>query len=260
MRAIALAFGLILMGSAQAQDAADRVAPEGTGAGTLQVPAMLAASAEAKAEGRPVKSDDWMISAANPLAVESGAKVLARGGTAADAMVTVQAVLGLVEPQSSGLGGGGFLVWHDGASGKITTLDGRETAPLAATPQLFQDAAGKPLEFFDAVIGGRSVGVPGTPALLAEAHARWGRSDWRGLFTDAIGLAEDGFVVSPRLATLVARDADRLERFAATRAHFLPDGAPFSSITLTSLSSMLSASSPGFPMVAEHAMNCGSLP
>lgn len=226
MRGIVLALGLILIGPALAQEAADRVAPEKAGAGSLQVPAMLSASAEAKAAGRPVDADHWMISAANPLAVEAGSTVLAQGGTAADAMVTVQAVLGLVEPQSSGLGGGAFLVWHDAATGEITTLDGRETAPLAATPQLFQDAGGTPLEFFDAVIGGRSVGVPGTPALMAEAHGRWGRSDWPGLFTDAIRLAEEGFVVSPRLATLVAGDAERLARFAETRAHFLPGGEP----------------------------------
>ena len=112
-----------------------------------------------------------MIAAAHPLAVEAGARVLREGGTAADAMIATQLVLGLVEPQSSGLGGGAFLVWHDGASGKITTLDGRETAPLAAIPTLFQDATGQPLAFFDAVVGGRSVGTPGTPALLADAHA-----------------------------------------------------------------------------------------
>src|SRR6056297_2779512 len=167
-----------------------------------------------------------MIAAAHPLAVEAGAKVLRAGGTAADAMVAVQAVLGLVEPQSSGLGGGAFLVWHDGETGEITTLDGRETAPLAATPTLFQDEEGQPLEFFEAVVGGRSVGVPGTPALMAEAHERWGRAGWPGLFDDAIRLAQAGFPVSPRLAELVARDAGRLGRFEATRAYFLPGGAP----------------------------------
>lgn len=226
MRGIVLSLALILAGPGVAQDAADRVAPEGAGVGMVRVPASLSASAEAKAEGRAVKAEDWMIVAAHPLAVEAGAKVLARGGSAADAMVAVQAVLGLVEPQSSGLGGGGFLVWHDAASGEITTLDGREAAPLAVTPQLFLDADGAPLDFFDAVIGGRSVGVPGTPALLAEAHARWGRTDWAGLFTDAIRLAEDGFRVSPRLATLVARDAERLSRYRETRAYFLPGDQP----------------------------------
>ena len=221
---LGLLFGLAL--PAVAQQAADTVAPEAAGAGMVQVPAALRASAEAKAAGRPAVAEDGMIVAAHPLAVEAGAGVLARGGTAADAMVAAQAVLGLVEPQSSGLGGGAFLVWHDGETGEITTLDGRETAPLAATPRLFQDAQGAPLDFFEAVVGGRSVGVPGTPALMEAAHERWGRAPWPGLFGPAIRLAEEGFAVSPRLAGLVARDAERLARYAATRAYFLPGGAP----------------------------------
>jgi gamma-glutamyltranspeptidase/glutathione hydrolase len=223
----ALILSLILWAAPlAAQQAADAVAPEAAGAGIGQVPPELRAAAEAKAAGRPIEADRWMIAAANPLAVAAGARVLGAGGTAADAVVAVQAVLGLVEPQSSGLGGGGFLVWHDGATGEMTTLDGRETAPLAATPTLFQDADGAPLAFFEAVVGGRSVGVPGTPALLAEAHRRWGRSDWAGLFSDAIRLAEEGFIVSPRLAGLVAGDAERLARYAETRAYFLPGGTP----------------------------------
>ena len=166
-----------------------------------------------------------MVSVANPLAAEAGARVLRAGGTAADAMVAVQAVLGLVEPQSSGLGGGAFLLWRDGTTGEITTLDGRETAPLAATPRLFQDEAGEPLQFYDAVVGGRSVGVPGTPALMEAAHERWGRADWAGLFDDAIALAEEGFAVSPRLSIMVAGDAMRLSRFGPTRDYFLSDNS-----------------------------------
>jgi gamma-glutamyltranspeptidase/glutathione hydrolase len=150
---------------------------------------------------------------------------LREGGTAADAMVAVQSVLGLVEPQSSGLGGGASLVWYDAATGALTTLDGRETAPATATPTLFQ-VDGEPMGFFDAVVGGLSVGTPGTPMLMEEAHRRWGRANWGGLFDDAIGLAEDGFAVSPRLATLVAGDADRLSVAPATAAYFLPDGEP----------------------------------
>lgn len=226
MRALVLALGMIICAPVLAQQAADTVAPEGTGAGVLQIPPMLAASQAAKDARLPVEAQSWMIAAAHPLAVEAGAGVLAAGGTAADAMVAVQAVLGLVEPQSSGLGGGAFLVWHDGASGDITTLDGRETAPLAATPTLFQDETGQPLQFFDAVVGGRSVGTPGAPALMAEAHARWGRADWSGLFADAIRLAEDGFPVSPRLAGLIAGDAERLSKFRETRDYFLPEGVP----------------------------------
>lgn len=228
MRRTGLGFALVitLTASAAAQQAADSVAPEGAGAGSVATSPRVAAAQEAKAQGRVVTAQDWMIVAAHPLAVEAGADVLAAGGTAADAMVAVQAVLGLVEPQSSGLGGGAFLLWHDGATGEMTTLDGRETAPLAASPRLFQDEAGEPLDFFEAVVGGRSVGTPGTPALMAEAHARWGRADWSDLLEPAITLAEDGFPVSPRLAMLVAGDAERLAVDPATAAYFLPGGAP----------------------------------
>lgn len=198
--------------SAFAQQAADAIAPE------------IASAKMAKEDGKVVTAKKWMISAANPLAVEAGAKVLASGGSAADAMVAVQAMLGLVEPQSSGLGGGAFLVWFDAKSGELTTLDGRETAPMAATPRLFQKEDGEPLKFFDAVVGGRSVGTPGTPALMAKAYELWGNSDWNGLFTDAVKLAEEGFIVSPRLAELVASDAERLSTFKATADYFLPNG------------------------------------
>jgi gamma-glutamyltranspeptidase/glutathione hydrolase len=139
---------------AAAQQAADAVAPEAAGAGAFEgLPAAFSAALALKDAGKPVVAADWMVAAANPHAVKAGADVLAAGGTAADALVAVQLVLGLVEPQSSGLGGGAFLVWYDAASGQITTLDGRETAPLAATPQLFQDDTGAPLKFFDAVVG-----------------------------------------------------------------------------------------------------------
>lgn len=227
MRRLGLIFALLATASVvAAQQASDALAPEGAGAGRVETSARVAVAQQAKAAGRAVAAQDWMVVAAHPLAVEAGADVLAAGGTAADAMVAVQAVLGLVEPQSSGLGGGGFLVWHDGATGEITTLDGRETAPLAATPRLFQDDAGEPLGFFEAVVGGRSVGTPGTPALMAEAHARWGRDDWPDLLTPAIRLAKDGFAVSPRLAMLVAGDAERLAVDPAAAAYFLPDGVP----------------------------------
>ena len=194
------------------QQATDAVAPEWGQAPVADVAQVQAAQ--------------YMVVAAHPLAAQAGAEVLAQGGTAADAMVAVQAVLGLVEPQSSGLGGGAFLLWFDAASGQITTLDGRETAPLAATPRLFQHPDGTPMGFFDAVVGGRSVGVPGTPALLAEAHRRWGQADWAGLFQPAITLAEDGFSVSPRLAAAVARDAARLASQPGTARYFVPDGQP----------------------------------
>lgn len=226
MRISLLSTALLLLAPAlMAQQATDSVAPEAASDGrAMALSAPAVAALQAKADGKPVTAQNWMIAAANPLAVEAGSKVLRAGGTAADAMIAVQAVLGLVEPQSSGLGGGAFLVWYDGASGKLTTLDGRETAPLAATPRLFQSPDGEPLRFFDAVVGGLSVGTPGTPALMQAAHDRWGKSAWANLFTDAIAYAEDGFAVSPRLAGLVASDAKRLSRFKTTRDYFLPDG------------------------------------
>ena len=171
-------------------------------------------------------SGQWMISVANPLAANAGASILAKGGSAADAMVAVQAVLGLVEPQSSGLGGGGFLVWFDAASGQITTLDGRETAPMTATAELFLDQDGKPLKFFDAVVGGLSVGTPATPALMKHAHEKWGKLAWQDLFDDAITHADVGFRVSPRLAYLIDRDQSRLAQHPRTASYFLPDGQP----------------------------------
>ncbi|MDU8928230.1 gamma-glutamyltransferase [Alisedimentitalea sp. MJ-SS2] len=225
MRGLMLAALACVGGAVAAQETADSVLPEApTALSTEAISGVVAEAQAEKAAGRPVRAQKWMVSAANPHAVTAGARVLERGGSAADAMVAVQAVLGLVEPQSSGLGGGAFLVYYDAASGKLTTLDGRETAPLLVGPTLFQDNMGKPLKFFDAVVGGRSVGVPGTPALMQAAHARWGRSEWAGLFGDAIKLADEGFAVSARLAALVTNDAQRLMRDPETRGYFLPDG------------------------------------
>jgi gamma-glutamyltranspeptidase/glutathione hydrolase len=124
------------------------------------------------------------------------------------------------------MGGGAFLVWFDATSGELTTLDGRETAPMAATPRLFQNAGGERLKFWDAVVGGRSVGVPGTPALMEVAHKKWGQNAWSGLFAEAIQLAESGFAVSQRLAALVAGDTERLAQFSDTAAYFFRDGKP----------------------------------
>lgn len=223
---LAVAFSLIA-GAALAQQSADAVQPEGATRGTaLPVSPAVAAAQAAKDAGTPVTAQTYMVAAANPLAVQAGVDVLAEGGTAADALVAVQTVLGLVEPQSSGLGGGAFLVYFDAASQTLTTLDGRETAPLNATPTLFLNDDGEPMGFFDAVVGGRSVGTPGTPALLGEVHALWGNQPWAGLFDGAIDLAVDGFAVSPRLAGLIERDADRLSQYAVTADYFLPGGAP----------------------------------
>lgn len=222
---------LVAAGPAWAQQSSDIVVPEPQTQTTQDFPGISDAAIfalEAKSAGDPVEAEDWMVSAAHPLAVEAGARVLREGGSAADAMVAVQLVLGLVEPQSSGLGGGAFLVWHDAATGEITTLDARETAPLAANPRHFQDENGEPLDFMTAVVSGRSVGTPGTPRLLEEAHRRWGRSNWAGLFDEAMDHAEAGFTVSSRMAESVAGAAETLSRFPATAEYFLPDGAPIS--------------------------------
>ncbi len=221
-RAILAAAAIALAVPAFAQQAADTVAPE-----------MSTRSLAAPGERQPVQAEIAMIAAANPLAVEAGAQVLADGGTAADAAVAIQLMLGLVEPQSSGLGGGAFLLYWDNMEKRLTTLDGRETAPAAARPTLFQDKAGEPLKFFDAVVGGRSVGVPGTPRLLAEMHRRWGKRPWAELLQPAIDKARDGFVVSPRLAALIAGDGDRLKTDPVARSYFFTaDGAPLAAGTI----------------------------
>ena len=202
-----------------AQQATDSTAPE---QGSDE---RLAATSLIPETDAPVNSEQWMISAANPLAAEAGAKVLRSGGNAADAMVAVQSVLGLVEPQSSGLGGGAFLVWFDAAKGELTTLDARETAPRAARTTLFQ-TEGETMGFFDAVVGGLSVGTPGTPALLEKAHRMWGSSNWAQLFDTAIAHAEQGFEVSARLANAIENDQEKLSTQPATADYFLPGGTP----------------------------------
>ncbi len=159
------------------------------------------------------------IAAANPLAVEAGYAMLRQGGTAVDAAVAAQLVLGLVEPQSSGLGGGTFMLVHDGKRRQLTTYDGREIAPAAATPQRFIGADGLPLKFYDAVIGGKAFAVPGTVALLAASHKKHGKLPWKTLFAPAIALAEQGFPVSPRLHGQLKGERF-LKNDPASRAYF----------------------------------------
>lgn len=141
-----------------------------------------------------------MVAAANPMAVQAGLDVLERGGTAMDAAVAVQMMLGVVEPQASGIGGGGFLVYYDAASGQTTTYDGRETAPAKARPDMFLGPDGKDLDFRLAVASGISVGVPGVIAMLELAHKERGKLPWADLFRPAIAAARDGFPAPPRLA------------------------------------------------------------
>jgi gamma-glutamyltranspeptidase/glutathione hydrolase len=215
----ALLGGLLLASPAcLAQQASDATAPErATATGT-------ATRAEAKR---------YMVAAANPLAAEAGRDILAKGGNAIDAMVAVQTVLGLVEPQSSGLGGGAFLVYYDAGAQKLTTFDGRETAPMEATPKLFLDDRGQPLKFMDAVVGGRSVGTPGTVRLLDTLHRRYGKLGWETLFARAQTLASEGFAVSPRLAELVATEGDKLKRYDGPMGYFFDQaGAPLKAGTV----------------------------
>jgi gamma-glutamyltranspeptidase/glutathione hydrolase len=208
----ALAIALSVAFPAPAQQAADAVAPEaGSGSETRQL----------------VRAGRQMVAAAHPLAAEAGLAILRAGGGAADALVAVQTVLGLVEPQSSGIGGGAFLVWYDAGTGAVTTIDGRETAPMAASPDLFLDDNGEPLPFFEAVVGGRSVGVPGVVALMERLHDDHGKLPWSDLFKPAIDLANEGFVVTPRLNALISGDRERLAGQPAARAYFLDaDGEP----------------------------------
>ena len=182
-----------------------------------------------KKEGKPVISDKWMVVTANIQASKIAAKILKNGGTATDAMISAQLVLGLVEPESSGLGGGAFLVYFDNKTKKIITLDGRETAPLLIKENIFQDTNGNPLKFFDAVVGGKSVGTPGTPALLEEAYKRWGKTDWSLLFEDAINLSKNGFVISKKLSSSIERSKSSLSKFLNTKTYFLPNGIPLKS-------------------------------
>ncbi|WP_217983751.1 gamma-glutamyltransferase [Sphingopyxis sp. GW247-27LB] len=143
------------------------------------------------------------LAAAHPLAVEAGLDVLRRGGNAVDAAVAVQAMLGLVEPQSSGLGGGAFMVHYDAATKAVTVYDGREVAPAGATADMFLDDGGQPLPFRTAVLSGRATGVPGAVAMLALAQKQHGKLAWNALFGDAIRVAQDGFTVTKRMEHFV---------------------------------------------------------
>jgi gamma-glutamyltranspeptidase/glutathione hydrolase len=168
-----------------------------------------------------------MVVAAHPLAVDAGLNILERGGTAIDAMVAVQMVLNLVEPQSSGIGGGAFLLYHDAQTQSLISLDGREFAPQRADETLFLGDDGKPRRWFDVVPGGLSVGVPGTLALMDHAHARFGRLEWDTLFEQAIALATNGFIVSPRLSkSLEGYGGKRLQQFTEASKYFFPNSRP----------------------------------
>ena len=170
-------------------------------------------------------TERFAVAAANPLATEAGYQILRAGGSAMDAAVAVQMVLTLVEPQSSGIGGGAFLLHWDGA--QVTALDGRETAPAAVDETLFLKPDGEPMDFQQAVVGGRSVGVPGTVKMLEQAHRQYGTLPWRDLLLPAIRLAEDGFEISPRLHGLLASDPSLRDNPPAAAFYYRPDGTPW---------------------------------
>jgi gamma-glutamyltranspeptidase/glutathione hydrolase len=165
-----------------------------------------------------------MVAAANPLAVEAGLQVLRQGGSAVDAAVAIQGVLGLVEPQSSGLGGGAFLLHYEARTGKVTAYDGRETAPGSARPDRFLGPDGKPLPFREAVLSGRSTGAPGAVAMLGLAHRAHGKRPWPSLWAEPARLAAEGFVVSPRLAGMIAGGAPQAATPDARRYFTKADG------------------------------------
>jgi gamma-glutamyltranspeptidase/glutathione hydrolase len=165
-----------------------------------------------------------MIAAANPLAAEAGLKMLRQGGSAVDAAIAAQAVLTLVEPESSGIGGGAFMLLFDPATNKVTSFDGRETAPASAKPTMFLDANGNPRPHRDAIPGGLSVGVPGDLAMLELAHKKYGKLKWAVLFEPAIKLAEQGFPVTRKLATMLAANPDIAAMPDLKRYFARPDG------------------------------------
>ena len=173
-----------------------------------------------------VRAERFMVAAANPHAASAGYEILRQGGSAIDALIATQLVLNLVEPQSSGIGGSGLVVYFDDDSGKVSSWEGRETAPGAVKPDLFLDQDGEPIAFYDAVVGGHSVATPGVLKLLHTLHRKHGLLPWATLFQPAIKLAREGFRVSPRLARMVAMDQERLSRYPTTKAYFFPNNQP----------------------------------
>jgi len=171
------------------------------------------------------KSTKFMVAAANPLATDAGYRILKQGGTAIDAAIATQMVLNLVEPQSSGIGGGSFMLYFDGKA--VKAYDGRETAPAAVTEKLFQDTDGHAMSFYAGVVGGRSVGAPGVLRMLELAHQQNGKLPWASLFAPAIKLAEDGFAVSPRLHALLMSEQYLMKDPVAAAYFYDPDGKPW---------------------------------
>ncbi|WKE63964.1 gamma-glutamyltransferase [Gallaecimonas kandeliae] len=181
-------------------------------------------AATGRHQQQAVVGNKLMMATANPLASQAGFAILKQGGSAVDAIIAAEMVLNLVEPQSSGVGGGAFMLVWDEKAKTIKTMDAREMAPKADTPELFMEN-GKPMDFFKALVGGRSVGVPGVVKGFWEAHQKYGKLPWASLFQPAIKLAEDGFIVSPRLAELLRIEMNPGLRTSPTaKDYFFPGG------------------------------------
>lgn len=172
----------------------------------------------------PLALAQGVTSSADPRATQAGREILAKGGSATDAALAMMLVLTLVEPQSSGIGGGGFLVHHNAADGSIATIDGREKAPASATADRFLGKDGKPRGFMEVVPGGLSVGVPGNMRLAEAAHKRWGKLPWAALFAPAIRLADEGFEVTEAMRSWLVRFEPLWKDFPQARALYYVDG------------------------------------
>ncbi len=209
-----LMLAAVLIGHAAAQQSRSAAPTNGQAAGAPP------AQAEQQPERRgPVIGTRHMVAAAHALAAAAGRDILRQGGSAVDAAIAIQMVLTLVEPQSSGIGGGGFLVHYDASNRRVETFDGRETAPAAATAEMFLDADGRPAVNSEAQVGGRAVATPGLLRMLEMAHESHGRLPWSRLFEPAMRLARDGFPISPRLARLIQQDG-ALRAQPRARAYF----------------------------------------
>ena len=182
-------------------------------------------AATGRSEKQATRAASYMNAAANPLAAEAGAEIMAAGGSAVDAAIATALVLNLVEPQSAGIGGGGFMLVWDNARKTLRAFDGRETAPAGVDRRLFFDAAGRKKGFMEAVVGGASVGVPGMLRMFELVHADYGRLPWAALFQPAIRLAEAGFPVSPRLHALLDGDRQLRQMPQARALFYTADGA-----------------------------------
>ena len=206
--------GVSVSGTASAHAAATQAIP-------------IETSGAQHASHEAVRAERHMAASANPHASAAGLEMLRAGGSAVDAAIAMQLVLSLVEPQSSGVGGGGFLLTHDAKTGKTASYDGRESAPASATPALFLGADGKPLPFAQAFTGGRVVGIPGTFRLMEIAHKKHGKLKWAALFQPAIRLASQGFAISPRMFSMLQSAAPIAGDFPdMQRAYFGADGKP----------------------------------